>query len=313
MTLLFWALNSEVKQMKTVSLHGFSDANFAPYRFNKRRGISGGATFFERSLVRSMSRQQQALSFSSCEAELYAIQAVCQEAIAFGKLTQRLLFRIGELDKSEPVTVWLESDSASALQLLQSVDVPKKSRHVEIRLLWMKEQLSKGGLHLRHRPGVSNPADIFTKCLGTRLFLQHRYTLGLVQFDGLVTELRELGSLKKEPVWTLAFVEACCSEYSNLRHACEYSKVPYVGVVANMQSKGTLSRVQLCIQQWETKPLWVHVHASTPCASGSPLKNFNKHVVSTSDQEWDEVMNSVEQYLALGCCTQQMSNFARSE
>ena len=39
------------------------------YRFNQRKGISGGAIFFEGSLVRSLSRQQQAFSLSSCEAE----------------------------------------------------------------------------------------------------------------------------------------------------------------------------------------------------------------------------------------------------
>ena len=58
-------------QLRSVHLHSFSDASHAPYRFNNRKGVSGGAVFFERSLVRSLSRQQQALSLSSCEAELY--------------------------------------------------------------------------------------------------------------------------------------------------------------------------------------------------------------------------------------------------
>ena len=51
-------------------LHAFADASFAPYRFNARRGISGGVVFCEGGLVRSFARQQQALSLSSCEAEL---------------------------------------------------------------------------------------------------------------------------------------------------------------------------------------------------------------------------------------------------
>ena len=49
-------------QLRSVHLHSFSDASHAPYRFNNRKGVSGGAVFFERSLVRSLSRQQQALS-----------------------------------------------------------------------------------------------------------------------------------------------------------------------------------------------------------------------------------------------------------
>ena len=39
-------------QMRSVHLHSFSDASHAPYRFNNRKGVSGGAVFFERSLVR---------------------------------------------------------------------------------------------------------------------------------------------------------------------------------------------------------------------------------------------------------------------
>ena len=76
--------------------------------FNNRKGVSGGAVFFERSLVRSLSRQQQALSLSSCEAELYGLQSVCQESVAFGRLVHRLLFALHEIDEPEEVVIWLE-------------------------------------------------------------------------------------------------------------------------------------------------------------------------------------------------------------
>ena len=72
--------------------------------------------FFERSLVRSLSRQQQALSLSSCKAELYGLQSVC-------RLVHRLLFALHEIDEPEEVVIWLESDSSSALQLVRSMDV----------------------------------------------------------------------------------------------------------------------------------------------------------------------------------------------
>ena len=122
-------------QLRSVHLHSFSDASHAPYRFNNCKGVSGGAVFFERSLVRSLSRQQQALSLSSCE----------------------------------------------------------------IRLHWLREQMRE---------------------------------------------------------------------------------------VAKVQSSGTLSRVAVCIRQWKnsSSPPWVHIHASTPCGSGSPLRNFNPNSVTEKDQ-----------------------------
>ena len=103
--------------------------------------VSGGAVFFERSLVRSLSRQQQALSLSSCEAELYGLQSVCQESVTFGRLVHSFLFALHEIDEPEEVVIWLESDSSSALQLVRSMDVPRRSRRMEIRLHWLREQM----------------------------------------------------------------------------------------------------------------------------------------------------------------------------
>ena len=78
-------------------LHSFSDTSFAPYRFNGRKGISGGVVFCEGALVRSLARQQQSVSLSSCEAELYALQMVAQESVAFSNFCHRVYTGIGEM------------------------------------------------------------------------------------------------------------------------------------------------------------------------------------------------------------------------
>ena len=82
-------------------LHSFSDASFAPYRFNGRKGISGGVVFCEGALVRSLARQQQSVSLSSCEAELYALQMVAQESVAFSNFCHRVYTGIGEMRERE--------------------------------------------------------------------------------------------------------------------------------------------------------------------------------------------------------------------
>ena len=235
-------LQSQVceEQMQTVHLRSFSDASHGPYRFNGRKGLSGGAIFFEGGLVRSLSRQQQALSLSSCEAELYGLQSVSQESIAFSRVVHRLMFALGELDEEEPVTIFIESDSSAAILLLRSLDVPKRSRHVEIRLLWLREQLNSGRLKLKHRPGAENCSDIFTKCLSGKTFFKHRFSLGIIKPDGLLHDLLEVQGLclvQQGPQRTgaIAFVELCCGEFSSLRQACELSQIPYVGVIANIQ------------------------------------------------------------------------------
>ena len=106
--------------------------SFAPYRFNGRKGVSGGVVFCEGALVRSLARQQQSVSLSSCEAELYALQMVSQESVAFSNFCYRVYTGIGEMRERDVPQILLESDSSSALQLLVGQDIPKRSRHVEI-------------------------------------------------------------------------------------------------------------------------------------------------------------------------------------
>ena len=40
----------------------------------------------------------------------------------------------------------------------------------------------------------------------------------------------------------------------------------------------------------------MHIHASTPCGSGSPLRNFDQDSVTEKDQEWDEIINAIDGY-----------------
>ncbi len=94
-----------------VFLRVFCDASHAPYRFIRRKGISGQAIFFERSLIRGISKQQQATALSSCES-VYSMQQKTQDAVSLGKIALRILY---ETAQSSDVQMQVESDSASAI------------------------------------------------------------------------------------------------------------------------------------------------------------------------------------------------------
>ena len=74
------------------------------HRFNGRKGTSGGVVFCEGALVRSLARQQQSVSLSRrvcvC-AELYALQIVAQESVAFSNVCYRVYTRIGKMRERE--------------------------------------------------------------------------------------------------------------------------------------------------------------------------------------------------------------------
>ena len=287
-------------------LHSFSDASFAPYRFNGRKGISGGVVFCEGALVRSLARQQQSVSLSSCEAELYALQMVAQESVAFSNFCHRVYIGIGEMRERDVPQILLESDSSSALQLLVGQDIPKRSRHVEIRMAWMKAKISSNELLVEHRAGTDNVADLFTKCLGTKDFLRHRTSLGFEVPEVPAKDLQRIRDVmlfnnRVDQKQDIAFVEVCCGTNSALREACKVARMPYIGIVKRMETADMFQKVKEFVEvQQQLGYRWVHVHASTPCSSGSPLKNFSAQVESEADRSWKGIMDNVSKYLLLG-------------
>ncbi len=54
----------------------------------------------------------------------------------------------------------------------------KKLTHIEIRLLWIRLQMEKGVVRMKHRAGTENASDLRAKCLSSQLFFKHRETLG---------------------------------------------------------------------------------------------------------------------------------------
>ncbi|CAK9077325.1 unnamed protein product [Durusdinium trenchii] len=242
-------------------------------------------------------------------AELYAIQHLTQEAVAFSHFVHRVLFGLGEIEEKEQVDIVLESDSSSALQLIGAVDLPRRSRHIDIKLTWLKERVSSNEVQLRHRAGTQNVADLFTKCLGTRDFLRHRAVLGFMQADMPLNELWLLAeafhvsnqaSGSNNPDYLM--VEVCCAENSNLRLACERSNIMYVGITANMETKGIKQRVAHLVKMKRSQGFWIHVHVSTPCKTGSPLQHFREteKLSSEEQQTWEQVMEATTHYLRLG-------------
>ena len=182
-----------------------------------------------------------ATSLSSCESELYSIQQTAQDSISIGRVVARILWGIGEIAEGVETEMVLESDSSSALQLIQQTDVPKRSRHIEIRLLWLRSQLSEGKLSLYHRPGVVNMADLFTKCLGSHLFEKHRRALGFEPRDMPVSMMQVLMFDDDDEMLmneigprSFGFVEVCCEPDSQLSVLTLKGGISYVGIVKDV-------------------------------------------------------------------------------
>ena len=116
---------------------GRCDASHAPMRATQRKGISGAFIFVLSSLVKGFSRHQTCTSLSSCESEMFAIQETAQEAMGLLPLVRKMvndffLDLAGFEGRKFPILML--TDSESAKQLLSALDVPRKSRHTEVRI-----------------------------------------------------------------------------------------------------------------------------------------------------------------------------------
>ena len=201
------------------------------------------------------------------ESELYSIQQTAQDSVSIGRVVARVLWGIGEISEDVETEMILESDSSSAIQLIQQTDVPKRSRHIEIRLLWLRSQISEGKLALKHRPGLVNMADLFTKCLGSLLFERHRRALGFEPRDIPISMMKscfdddddafvfQLGTRR------FALVEVCCEPDSQLSVLTLKGGIPYVGVVKDVQSKPLLRKVSQLVSTWSNNGFWTHLES----------------------------------------------------
>ena len=159
--------------------------------------MPGGVLFYACGLVKSLAKHQQSVSLSSCEPELHSIQHVSQEAVGISKLLHRLLYSLWEGKQQGKVLIILDTDSRSGLDLIRGQDIPKRSRHIDVRVEWIREKIANKELEIRFKKGHDNISDVMTKCLSSTDFNRHRESMGYVARDGPVNQLFALGASGK--------------------------------------------------------------------------------------------------------------------
>ena len=118
-----------------------------------RKSTSGGTIFFGGVLLQTWSRTQSVVALSSCEAEFLAVGTAVQE----GALVQHVLAELGATAKLR-----VYCDSSSARQLANKRGVGRL-KHMQIRELFVQEEVRAGRLELAAISSVDNLADLLTK------------------------------------------------------------------------------------------------------------------------------------------------------
>lgn len=122
-----------------------------------RRSTSGGCVMFGKHAIRTWSSTQPSVTFSSGEAEFYGLV----KAAGAGLGHQSIMRDFG---LTTPVRVWTDSSAALGISTRSGLG---KLRHLETHTLWVQKNVGVGAIQVRKVRGDVNPADLFTKHLGS--------------------------------------------------------------------------------------------------------------------------------------------------
>ena len=140
-----WQNNEEVN----VDVH--VDSNWASGP--ERKSTSGGMMMINGTVVKHWSRTQATRALRTAEAEYYAVVTSAAE----GLVKQSMM---ADLGVTTQVRVWTDSNAAKAIASRRGLG---KTRHVELRYLWLQEMTKSGRVKMRRIPGERNLADHLTK------------------------------------------------------------------------------------------------------------------------------------------------------
>jgi len=119
------------------------------------------------------------VALSSVEAEYMAASQAAKEALWLRALLRELGMRA-----SSPTT--LCSDSQGSIALSRNPEHHARSKHIDIRHHFIREQVAVGSINLVYVPTEDMAADVLTKPLGRNTHLRMVRLLGLTSASSAV-------------------------------------------------------------------------------------------------------------------------------
>uniref|UniRef100_H3G8H7 Reverse transcriptase Ty1/copia-type domain-containing protein n=1 Tax=Phytophthora ramorum TaxID=164328 RepID=H3G8H7_PHYRM len=142
---------------RTVVLEGFCDSDWANDP-ETRRSTTGFVFTLAGGAVSWMSRRQSIVALSTAEAEYVAACEATMEAAAESNILQEIL-------PQRMVQLRIGIDNQAAHVMATNPTYSRRTRHIELRWHFVREQVEKGAIELHKVKGEINPADTFTKPL----------------------------------------------------------------------------------------------------------------------------------------------------
>jgi hypothetical protein len=147
-------------------LSGYCDSDYAGCA-DSRRSTSGYLFLYGRSPVSWRSKLQDTVAISSTEAEMLSLASGVQELLFLRGLLSSLGLAVAE---ATPVF----EDNLACIALAKREDLHSRLKHQHVKQRFVQQHIREGSVEVLHVSSADQVADIFTKCLGPRQFLNLR-------------------------------------------------------------------------------------------------------------------------------------------
>ena len=144
-----------------MSLIEFCDADWG--NSQDRRSITGYGFYLSKNgpLISWKCRKQPRVALSTCEAEYMSMCAVVQESKFLMQLLKDMTV------EAVNGTVVLNVDNQSAIALAKNPVFHQRSKHIDIRYHFVRNEVQNGSVELQFVPSENNIADMFTKTMSS--------------------------------------------------------------------------------------------------------------------------------------------------
>lgn len=147
---------NDTKQVEV--LHAYSDASWAEDK-DDRKSTTGYYCSVNGGAISWSSRKQNIVTLSSCEAEYVALTETCKEVTWLREIASAF-----EIKNNGPTTIF--TDSQSCIAIIENQKFSNRTKHIDARYHFIKDQVGSGRIKLIYCPTNDNIADLMTKPLG---------------------------------------------------------------------------------------------------------------------------------------------------
>jgi hypothetical protein len=148
--------NNRGSDSDSILLKGYVDSDYA--NDSERKSTTGFCFFMGNNLISWCSKRQVTIATSTTVAEYFALYEATIETVC-------LRAQLKDLSLPQHAPTILFEDNQTAIRLAADETSHKRTKHIDVKYRYTKEQQDLGTLTIRYIPSEENLADFFTKQL----------------------------------------------------------------------------------------------------------------------------------------------------